>query len=539
MASTAFIKNSLFRDATNDLSLDYGSVLSSISNFRRSNGKDSTISFDGPQTYYFKIMFFFDDGKPDAQTSDSGIPLSNLLGLSYDGTIFENGLPWNGGRVNKLKEKNNYKSVNTALNYLMLNYEWERAQKLIDFIDLLSEISSKYPWYFQSITGLDNAITRKEFTDKDFKIGEERKNFQIKCLPDSEDNKIGKLLDLYRDVTYSQLMKKEILPSNLRKFDMGIFIFSRPIKNIHRKVSGKTLLNNASNGENWDASKDLNDTARKTGSNNIYANFKPELDLKIAGKDTSEYKTSYKYIEFHNCEIDYNSSASAYGDLNNAEGFKQEYTITINYDDAFENRYDETFLKNIGDFCIWDLNLNSSKQSRYTTNSEGDVNASNSDDTDEAAFWNELLGVENEWRTTHQDEFDVRKSLLKYDDANEESKNKSTSATVKDLKTVGGVGINASDLVPKKNTGNIRALWKGTLATNSGSVVAKAVNQVYNYVDKKYIAPEIKKYKKLILGNFYVSQYKKLSSGLKALSNGNVFTAYNKLNSFKNGWKKS
>jgi hypothetical protein len=56
-----------------------------------------------------------------------------------------------------------------------MNDEKERAEKLKKFIYLLSDINSQSPWYFQSITGLDAAIERKQFTDKDFKIEEERR----------------------------------------------------------------------------------------------------------------------------------------------------------------------------------------------------------------------------------------------------------------------------------------------------------------------------------------------------------------------------
>ena len=55
------MKTSFFNDATTNMPLDYSSVLQSISEFRRSGGHTSQIRFDGPQTYYFKIFFYFED----------------------------------------------------------------------------------------------------------------------------------------------------------------------------------------------------------------------------------------------------------------------------------------------------------------------------------------------------------------------------------------------------------------------------------------------------------------------------------------------
>ena len=68
-----------------------------------------------------------------------------------------------------------------------------------------------------------------------------------------------------------------------------------------------------------------------------------------------QYRTSSKYIELHNCEIDYNSSKSGYGDFSLTEPKSPEYEIIIKYDDAFENRYNEFMMREIGDFVETDL----------------------------------------------------------------------------------------------------------------------------------------------------------------------------------------
>jgi hypothetical protein len=325
------LKGSLFSsDKVTREDLDrawYGSVLSNMALFRRAGGKTDDLSrTDTPAHLFFKIFFYFDNSGEDGNRFSS-----NLLSKDFNPqTTGYTSLPWknsrsaedtiqNSGQAASLVEFSNIYSIpsaNTAMNYLLLNNELERAEKLDKFIDLLSNISTYSPWYFQEITGLDAALERKEFTDKDFKIEEQRKQITINCLTDAYDNRIGTLLDLYRDITFSYQLHKEIVPANLRKFDMGIYIFNTPIKNFHGKDANFARFDN------------------RTGN---------------------EYITSYKYIELLNCEIDYNSSKAAYATLDNKEGTAMNYPIIISFDSAMEKRYNEILMREIGDFVMWDI----------------------------------------------------------------------------------------------------------------------------------------------------------------------------------------
>ena len=563
------MKTSFFNDATTNMPLDYSSVLQSISEFRRSGGHTSQIRFDGPQTYYFKIFFYFEDNvSPVAY--NYGVPTSNLLGLTYDGTQFS-GLPWEDGQVietQTMSVEEGYVPVNTALNYLLLNYEWDRARKLTEFIYMLSEISYKYPWYFKTISGLDKAIERKEVTESEFKLDDQRKSFQIKCLHDSENNKIGTLLDLYRNVVYSQLMHKEILPANLRKFDMGIFIFSRPLKNMHRKVSKSDLIG-TTNEINWDTPHQ---------SSGKYASFDP---YKISNNYLDQYKTSYKYLEFHNCEFDYNSSASAYSELDNSEGFKQEYTINIFYDNMVENRFDEWLMKDIGDISTWDLNL---RENSYFG---------------EEDFWNTYFMMEQFTENTQFNEREERAQLLTYKGSTNFNKKDITSEIGEKAKdsvqhgttnvgnmaknsvtsAVSNASSNATSSIKNKaketisgftnlkdsnlattvnqakdiasSVSNIGSslnsqlgqstLWKGKLAPQNKGIFSNAVNQATGYIKGKYINPKIKEIKNLALGNLYAVQIKKQIKDTKAIvkdvSKGNLFGVIDKAKKMKNGWQ--
>lgn len=305
----------------------YGSVLSNMALFKRAGGKTDDLSrTDTPAHLFFKIFFYFDNPGEDGNQFSS-----NFLSKDFNpNRLGYTSFPWKNSRsatdeqtvsppAQKIAElQNRYKgsSANTAMNYLLLNNELERAEKLEKFIDLLSNISTYSPWYFQEITGLDGALERKEFTEKDFKVEEQRKQITINCLTDAYDNRIGTLLDLYRDITFSYQLHKEIVPANLRKFDMGIYIFNTPIKNFHGKD----------------------------------ANF-----ARFDSRTGTEYLSSYKYIELLNCEIDYNSSKAAYATLDNKEGTAMNYPIIISFDSAMEKRYNEILMREIGDFVKWDI----------------------------------------------------------------------------------------------------------------------------------------------------------------------------------------
>lgn len=210
---------------------------------------------------------------------------------------------------------------NTAFNYLLLNAEYERAHLLGNFITLLSEINSSSPWYFQEITGLDTALERKMFSEGELKIEDKPRQIAIKCLHDAYDNRIGTLLDLYRSACFSYTEKKEVVPANLRKFNMGVLVFNAPIRG-------------------------------KGGKSGIKENM-----IIIPDENTDYYIPSAKLIELRNCEIDYNSSKSAWGTLNTStDPFSPEYTITINFDDCYESRYNEIMGSVVTDFINADFN---------------------------------------------------------------------------------------------------------------------------------------------------------------------------------------
>lgn len=285
--------------------------LGDINRFRRVDRSGFNVT-DNIDTRFFKLFFYFYNDEEDSQEVD-----------------------WfNGGSSGLLSptwiddpETTEYFKYNSAWSYLKNNYEEERASVLENFVMLLSQISSHSPWYFQKLTGVDEALTREEW-----KIEDKRKKISIECLDDPVDHRISSLLSMYRSIVWSHARKCEVLPANLRKFDMGIFVFSGLldflyVQHPHSKEKGIA----------WD-------------EQNNWAGM-GSLDPMVAMRND---RASYKYIELHNCEISMDSIKSGFSEMTNAEGFNQTFTIDIYYDDCYENEYNPYILKSFGDFFVWD-----------------------------------------------------------------------------------------------------------------------------------------------------------------------------------------
>lgn len=242
---------------------------------------------------------------------------------------------------------------NDAYSYLTLNGEYDAADNLKNFIELLSNISIKSPWYFTNVNGVQEALERKQVDTGKIEALDERRKLTISCLPDAFDNRIDTLLELYRSCTWDWKNKREIIPANLRKFDMAIYIFEAPDQLWH-KDSIKAF---DSLGDKWKnaaagALSNLNaDTALNRLENQIteYTDINNFSKFTESNKDNIGFCPSFKLIEFHDCEFGYNSVKSAWTELNNQTGMSPTYTIEITYGDCYDLSYNDLLIKAIGD----------------------------------------------------------------------------------------------------------------------------------------------------------------------------------------------
>jgi len=105
-----------------------------------------------------------------------------------------------------------------------------RAQALRQFQKLLQEINTNSPWFFQSIEGLNtlDKISKSGFQDQEdvdtFDPQRTRdKTLTINCL-ESLNLRISALADLYNQATFDADNMRYLVPRNLRKFTMWIFV---------------------------------------------------------------------------------------------------------------------------------------------------------------------------------------------------------------------------------------------------------------------------------------------------------------------------
>lgn len=241
--------------------------------------------FDEPGWFYFKIFFDF--------SSDHG--------------LF-------GGIMNSINSSNHV-SVNSATDYLtqckdLFKYEKleERIVCLQRFTRLLSYININAPWFFKSVKNLSNVSNPKIDV-----INSDEQYIELELDQDAVDMRISTLLSLYKYVCYDDINNKEILPDNLRKFDMCIFMFASPIKFIHNIQS--------------------NDDQTKSLYNNTNSTSNPSSIM------------SFKLYKFLNCEID-PTTLGGYvnSDIKNDQPFALgQNTIKIKYDRVYEYSMNEFF----------------------------------------------------------------------------------------------------------------------------------------------------------------------------------------------------
>jgi len=252
--------------------------------------KGTSTLLNDPVWYYFKIFFKFN--------TNYGL----LGGVIGDGKVTtDTGI-----------EDAGYYTENTALRYLSMNQKtgnhdclrlYDKKVMLFKFIRTLSYISSHAPWFFSSIHDANNAMTT------DFDNLTKPKSITIECLEEAVDMKLMTMMDLYKNAIYDDNYQVEVVPENLRKFDMDIVVFQAPIRYLHT------------------SSIDLKSRTTKYKSLN--------------GSDFST-RMSFKLFTFKNCEFDYASlNGMLPSTFTNDKPFSSKPSIKINYERCYQHTSNE------------------------------------------------------------------------------------------------------------------------------------------------------------------------------------------------------
>ncbi len=259
--------------------------------FKSQSTQGSTVSpYGEPGMFFYKVLFNFNTSY-------------GLLG----GLVKES-----NGVTNK--------DINTAWQFLKNNTSSDRfstAYKntltrklsyLEEFGKLLNFISNECPWFFKDVEGLAEAL-KYNFEEL---VPSNNRTIKIVFNPDAVDMRVSTLIDLYKQACYDWVNFKEIIPENLRKFDMCIMLFNPPIAGVN---FGGFITK---------------DDMRFPKNNPVTASYK-----QFSGNIDDSNTMSFKCIYLKNCEIVLDGLNSFKESFNNESGFTQELSMTI----SFERHY--------------------------------------------------------------------------------------------------------------------------------------------------------------------------------------------------------
>ncbi len=267
--------------------------------FKTQSSTGSTLSpYGEPGMFFYKVMFNFNTSY-------------GLLG----GIIKES----NGADV---------KDVNTALQFLINNSISARfsaayrsildrkIEQLKNFGKLLNFLSNECPWFFKDVEGLGPALNYN-FAEL---VPSKARSIKLTFNQDAVDMRVSTLIDLYKQACYDWVNFKEIIPENLRKFDMCIMLFNPPIA-----------------GMNFGGFITTDDMKYQNSPSEfaLYKGFNSKIDSKNG--------MSFKCIYLKNCEILINELESITGNLNNEKGFNQELSMTITFERHYSYNINKEF----------------------------------------------------------------------------------------------------------------------------------------------------------------------------------------------------
>ena len=262
-------------------------------------------AFNDPAWFYFKIFFDFD---------------------SNHGLL--------GGIMNQTNVK---ETENCALRYLMSStrmYNDEvlstRIEALRKFTKILSYICTSAPWFFKGVRGLDKLSIP---SIKDFST---EKYIEIDLMPDAIDMRLTNLMSLYKYACYDDYNHKEIIPENLRQFNMSIVIFQTPLRYLHTSYSSQKSINFMGLDSNQ---LGLSNLLNMGNSSNEKVKYKTLNTQDIANT------MSFKIYTLYGCEFDMESFATIMkGDVSNEEPFQLgNNSIKIKYVSSLEHTMNEFY----------------------------------------------------------------------------------------------------------------------------------------------------------------------------------------------------
>ena len=184
----------------------------------------------------------------------------------------------------------------------------EKLENLKNFQKALKTINNEMPWYWQGLSGLERI---QQYNPENAYFGGDDAKITISTL-ESINLSIAGLMHLYRKAVFDEVKWTWVLPENLRKFRMYVYVTEvREIKNMS--------------------------TPKLTGVNPLEGGIAPNLTLEnsTAGISGSENRPYFMFALTH-CEFDIASGVNIFTDLKKTPEAPAEGEIAISYESLYD-----------------------------------------------------------------------------------------------------------------------------------------------------------------------------------------------------------
>ena len=192
-----------------------------------------------------------------------------------------------------------------AMDYLTKVLNQDHVKKysiaLANFQKVLLKINRELPWFWQTISGLDAAMTFNKMADPWW--GAEKPKLEIECLEENVELTAIGLMDLYKRACYDFTRWVEVVPPNLRHFSMQVWVSE--VRAFQQDSDAKNL--------------GFFDNPENSGSGGSVT--KMNQDFSLSAKP-------FIQLRFSHCEFDVDSIAPMFADLGkNPEAKKPKIAI--------------------------------------------------------------------------------------------------------------------------------------------------------------------------------------------------------------------
>lgn len=185
------------------------------------------------------------------------------------------------------------------------------AQNLDNFKKVLFKINKELPWFWQTVSGIDAALTYQKMAEPWWGAADNK--LEIECLEENIELTAFGLMDLYKRACFDFTRWVEVIPHNLRHFTMYVYITE--VRTIQQDTNAPNL--------------GLRDNPES--GNNSSRSAPPEGKIKGINPEMSLTAKPYIKLKFEHCEFDIDSIASMFADINkNPEAVKPKIAIKWN-----------------------------------------------------------------------------------------------------------------------------------------------------------------------------------------------------------------